>query len=118
MGRVKTAVDGKDYDLAIKLLNAVIDIKPDFVEAWNRRATIYLLEEGFRPARSPTSARCWRVSRAISARSPGSASFCRSSATTSARSMPSAARSPFIPSWSAFPIWPRSWTDKIDGRGI
>jgi tetratricopeptide (TPR) repeat protein len=43
MGRVKAASDEKDYDLAIKLLDAVIAIKPDYVEAWNRRATIYYL---------------------------------------------------------------------------
>ena len=47
MGRVKTAADGKDFDLAIKLLNAVIDIRPDFVEAWNRRATIYFSKKDF-----------------------------------------------------------------------
>jgi tetratricopeptide (TPR) repeat protein len=47
MGRVKAAVDGQDYDLAIKLLNAVIDIKPDFVEAWNRRATVYYAKKDF-----------------------------------------------------------------------
>jgi tetratricopeptide (TPR) repeat protein len=47
MGRVKAAVDGQDYDLAIKLLNAVIDIKPDFVEAWNRRATVYFAKKDF-----------------------------------------------------------------------
>ena len=47
MGRVKTAVDAKDYDLAIKLLNAIIDIKPDFVEAWNRRATVYYTKKDF-----------------------------------------------------------------------
>jgi len=47
MGRAKTAADGKDYDLAIKLLNAVIDIRPDFVEAWNRRATIYYTKKEF-----------------------------------------------------------------------
>ncbi len=47
MGRVKTAMDGKDYDLAIKLLNAIIDIKPDYVEAWNRRATIYFTKKDF-----------------------------------------------------------------------
>jgi tetratricopeptide (TPR) repeat protein len=41
MGRVKTAVETQDLDLAIKLLNAIIDIKPDFTEAWNRRATVY-----------------------------------------------------------------------------
>src|SRR5215468_5100953 len=47
MGRAKTAADGKDYDLAIKLLNAVIDIRPDFVEAWNRRATVYYTKKDF-----------------------------------------------------------------------
>jgi tetratricopeptide (TPR) repeat protein len=47
MGRVKTAVDSKDVDLAIKLLNAVIEIKPDFIEAWNRRATIYYMKKDF-----------------------------------------------------------------------
>src|SRR5262249_12295548 len=41
MGRAKAAADAKDYDLAIKILNAIIDIRPDFTEAWNRRATIY-----------------------------------------------------------------------------
>jgi tetratricopeptide (TPR) repeat protein len=41
MGRAKAAADAKDYDLAIRLLNAIIDIRPDFTEAWNRRATIY-----------------------------------------------------------------------------
>lgn len=47
MGRVKAAVDAQDYDLAIKLLNAIIDIKPDFVEAWNRRATVYYAKKDF-----------------------------------------------------------------------
>jgi tetratricopeptide (TPR) repeat protein len=47
MGRVKTAMDAKDYDLAIKLLNAIVDIRPDFVEAWNRRATIYFIKKDF-----------------------------------------------------------------------
>jgi tetratricopeptide (TPR) repeat protein len=43
MGRAKAAADEKDYDLAIKLLDAVIEIKPDYVEGWNRRATVYFL---------------------------------------------------------------------------
>jgi tetratricopeptide (TPR) repeat protein len=43
MSRVKAATDNKKYDLAIKLLDAIIAIKPDYVEAWNRRATIYYL---------------------------------------------------------------------------
>ena len=47
MGRVKAASDAKDYDLAIKLLNAIIDIRPDFIEAWNRRATIFYMKKDF-----------------------------------------------------------------------
>jgi tetratricopeptide (TPR) repeat protein len=47
MGRAKTALDGKDFELAIKLLNAVIDIRPDFTEAWNRRATVYYTQKDF-----------------------------------------------------------------------
>jgi len=47
MGRAKVAAEGKDYDLAIKLLNAVIEIRPDFVEAWNRRATVYFNKKDY-----------------------------------------------------------------------
>jgi tetratricopeptide (TPR) repeat protein len=47
MGRVKAAADEKDYELAIKLLNAVIALKPDYVEAWNRRATVYYLMKDY-----------------------------------------------------------------------
>ena len=47
MSRVKTAVDAKDLDLAVKLLNAIIEIRPNYVEAWNRRATIYYLKKDF-----------------------------------------------------------------------
>ena len=45
MSRVKVASDDKDYDLAIKLLSAVIAINPNYVEAWNERATIYYQKE-------------------------------------------------------------------------
>jgi len=47
MSRVKVAVDAEDYDLALKLLNTIIEIKPDFVEAWNRRATVYYAMKDF-----------------------------------------------------------------------
>jgi tetratricopeptide (TPR) repeat protein len=47
MSRVKDATDDKDYDLALKLLDAVIAIKPDYVEAWNRRATVYYLKQDY-----------------------------------------------------------------------
>jgi len=41
MGRVKTAMEKKEFNVALKLLGAIIDLKPDYVEAWNRRATIF-----------------------------------------------------------------------------
>ena len=47
MGRVKAATEQKDLDLAIKLLDAVIELKPTYTEAWNRRATIYFLQKDF-----------------------------------------------------------------------
>jgi len=47
MSRVRAATDDKDYDLAIKLLDAVIALKPDYVEAWNRRATVYYLKQDY-----------------------------------------------------------------------
>jgi tetratricopeptide (TPR) repeat protein len=47
MSRVKTAVDGKDNNLAIELLSAVIGLKPDYVEAWNKRATIYFANKDY-----------------------------------------------------------------------
>ncbi len=47
MGRAKAAADGKDYDLAGKLLDAVIELKPGYTEAWNRRATLYFLQKDY-----------------------------------------------------------------------
>lgn len=47
MARAKLATDAKDYDLALKLLDAIIAIKPDYVEGWNRRATIYYLKDDY-----------------------------------------------------------------------
>jgi tetratricopeptide (TPR) repeat protein len=50
MGRVRTATEGKDFDLAIKLLTAIIDVKPDYIEAWNRRATLYFQKRDYAAA--------------------------------------------------------------------
>jgi len=50
MTRVRIATEGKDVDLAIKLLTAIIDIKPDYVDAWNRRATLYFLKRDYESA--------------------------------------------------------------------
>jgi len=47
MARAKTAMDQKDMGVALKLLDAVIRLRPDYVEAWNRRATIYYLQNDY-----------------------------------------------------------------------
>jgi tetratricopeptide (TPR) repeat protein len=47
MTRVRTAVEQKDTDLALELLDKIIVIKPDYVEAWNRRATIYFMKNDY-----------------------------------------------------------------------
>ena len=47
MSRVKTAMDNKDNTLAIKLLDAVVALKPNYVEGWNRRATLYFAEKDY-----------------------------------------------------------------------
>ena len=47
MSRVQDAIEAKDLDLALKLLGAVIKIKPKYVEAWNRRATIYYMKKDY-----------------------------------------------------------------------
>jgi tetratricopeptide (TPR) repeat protein len=47
MTRAKAAIDGNDLDLALRLLDAIIKVKPDYVEAWNRRATIHYMRKEF-----------------------------------------------------------------------
>ena len=47
MGRVKTATDANELDLALQLLDSVVKLKPDYVEAWNRRATIHYMRKQF-----------------------------------------------------------------------
>ena len=47
MTRVKTAIEAKDLDLATTLLSSIVKVKPDYVEAWNRRATIYYMKKDY-----------------------------------------------------------------------
>lgn len=47
MTRVKAAIEAKDYDLALRLLDSVIAIKPAYTEAWNQRATVYYLKDDY-----------------------------------------------------------------------
>ncbi|WP_137045987.1 tetratricopeptide repeat protein [Pseudolabrys sp. FHR47] len=47
MTRVRTAIEAKDTDLAIKLLDGIVKIRPDYVEGWNRRATLYYMKKEY-----------------------------------------------------------------------
>ena len=47
MMRAKAAMDAQQMDVALKLLDAVIKLRPDYVEAWNRRATLYYLQNDY-----------------------------------------------------------------------
>jgi tetratricopeptide (TPR) repeat protein len=47
MVRAKAAMDAKQMDVAIKLLDAVVKLRPDYVEGWNRRATLYYLKNDY-----------------------------------------------------------------------
>jgi tetratricopeptide (TPR) repeat protein len=47
MMRAKTAMDAQQLDVALKLLDAVIKLRPDYVEGWNRRATLYYLQNDY-----------------------------------------------------------------------
>jgi tetratricopeptide (TPR) repeat protein len=47
MTRVRAAIDANDLDLAMQLLDALVKVKPDYVEAWNRRATIHYMRKEF-----------------------------------------------------------------------
>src|SRR3954468_23328675 len=47
MSRAKAALDAKQPDVALKLLDAVVKLRPEYVEAWNRRATIYYLQNDY-----------------------------------------------------------------------
>ncbi len=47
MTRVKTAIESHDIDLAMRLLDAIVKIKPDYVEGWNQRATLYYMKKDY-----------------------------------------------------------------------
>ena len=47
MTRAKAAMDAQQMDVALKLLDALVKLRPDWVEAWNRRATLYYLQNDY-----------------------------------------------------------------------
>ena len=50
MTRARAALDGKETDLGLKLLDSILTFKPDYVEAWNRRATVYFAQKDYAAA--------------------------------------------------------------------
>jgi tetratricopeptide (TPR) repeat protein len=47
MARAKLAMDAQNSDVALKLLDSVVKLRPDYVEGWNRRATLYYLRNDY-----------------------------------------------------------------------
>lgn len=47
MSRVRQAVAVKNLDLAVKLLDSIVVLRPDYIEAWNRRATLHYMRKDF-----------------------------------------------------------------------
>jgi tetratricopeptide (TPR) repeat protein len=47
MMRAKAAMDTHQMDVAQKLLDAVVKLRPDYIEGWNRRATLYYLRNDY-----------------------------------------------------------------------
>ena len=47
MTRAKAAMDAKEMGVALKLLDAVVKLRPDYIEGWNRRATLYYLQNDY-----------------------------------------------------------------------
>ncbi len=50
MTRAQAAAAARQYDLALRLLDVVVQLRPDFVEGWNRRATLHYLKNEYADA--------------------------------------------------------------------
>jgi tetratricopeptide (TPR) repeat protein len=47
MRGARTALDGRDFDVAISLLDKLVEYAPDFAEAWNQRAIVLYFAEDY-----------------------------------------------------------------------
>src|SRR6202046_2682637 len=47
MMRSKAAMEAQNSEVALKLLDAVVKLRPDYIEGWNRRATLYYLKNDY-----------------------------------------------------------------------
>lgn len=47
MQRAKVAIEAKQPDIALKLLDAVLKLHPDYIEGWSQRATLYYVQNDY-----------------------------------------------------------------------
>ncbi|MEW6641624.1 MAG: hypothetical protein AB1586_14055 [Pseudomonadota bacterium] len=47
MARASAAIEAKQLDVALKLLDAVVKLRPDYIEGWNRRATVHYFKNDY-----------------------------------------------------------------------
>ena len=47
MSRVGKLMQQEEFDVALAILNSVVEIAPDYPEAWNRRAAVYFLKKDY-----------------------------------------------------------------------
>lgn len=47
MSRAKVAMTAKKNDVALQLLDSVVKLRPDYVEGWNQRATLFYLQNDY-----------------------------------------------------------------------
>ena len=47
MTRAKAALEAQNMDVALKLLDSVVKLRPDYIEGWNRRATVHYLKNDY-----------------------------------------------------------------------
>ena len=45
IGRARSVIEAKDYDLSLSLLDALIELEPEFTEAFAQRATVHYLKK-------------------------------------------------------------------------
>ena len=50
VARASVAAEAQNRGLAMKLLNAAVELQPDYAEAWNRRAYVYYLDNDYKRA--------------------------------------------------------------------
>ncbi|MBS7587529.1 tetratricopeptide repeat protein [Ancylobacter defluvii] len=50
MSRAAIATQAKDYDLAVQLLDGILVVDPNHLDAWNRRATVFYLQQDYADA--------------------------------------------------------------------